>query len=60
MQKLDVEGNLLSVVFWTSILRKENMEYTYADFNDLFIIPAMNLLTKEETPRINEETKRIL
>ena len=47
-------------MFWTSILRKDNSQYNYIYFNDLFIILAMNLLNKVETPRINEETKRIL
>ena len=47
-------------MFWPSILRKESREYSYTDFNDLFIVPAMNLLNKQETPRINEEIKRIL
>ena len=43
-QKIDPEGNLLSVVFWSSILRKWNREYNFAEFNDLFLVPAMNLL----------------
>ena len=59
-QKVVPEGNVVSVVFWTSILRKWNREYSFEDFNDLFLVPAMNLLNKEQTPRINEETKRIL
>ena len=59
-QKVDPEGNVLSVVFWSSILRKWNREYSFADFNDLFLVLAMNLLNKEHTLRINEETKRIL
>ena len=59
LQKVDVEGKLLSVVFWTSLLRKYNSQYRYTDFNALFIILAMNLLNKVETTRINEETKRI-
>ena len=59
-QKIDPEGNVLSVVFWSSIMRKWNREYNYADFNDLFLVHVMNLLNKELTPRINEETKRIL
>ena len=59
-QKMDVEGKLLLVILWTSIVRKYNSQYNYTDFNDLFIIPAMNLLNKAETPRINEKTKRIL
>ena len=59
-QKVDAEGKVLSVVFWSSILRKWNKEYSFTDFNDSFIAPAMYLLEKEEIPRINDETRRIL
>ena len=55
-----MEGKPLSVIFWTSLLRKNNSEYSYSDFNDLFIRPAMSLLNKVEPPRINEEIKIIL
>ena len=57
---MDPKGSVLSIVFWSSILIKWNREYSFADFNDLFLVPAMNLLNKEQIPRINEETKRIL
>ena len=57
---MDVEGKVLSVVFWSSILRKWNREYSFTYFNHSFIAPAMYLLEKEEIPRINDETRRIL
>ena len=59
LYKMGVEGKPLSVIFWTSLLRKNNSEYSYKDFNDLFIKPAMSFLKKAEPPRINEEIKRI-
>ena len=60
VQKMDMEGQPHSVIFWTSLLRKNSSEYSYSDFNDLFIKPDMSLLDKAEPPRINEEIKRIL
>ena len=60
LQKMDMEGKPLSVIFWTSLLMKNSSEYSYSDLNDLFIRPAMSLLDKAEPPRINEEIKRIL
>ena len=33
-QKVDAEGKVLSVVFWSFILRKWNKEYSFANFND--------------------------
>ena len=57
---MDAEGKVLSVVFWSSILIKCNREFIFTDFNDSFIAPAMYLLEKEEIPRINDETRRIL
>ena len=57
---MGVEGNPLSVVFWSSLPRKDGSEFNYKDFIDLFIRPAMSLLCKEEQPRISEEIKRIL
>ena len=56
----DETRKILSVVFWSSILRKWNREYSFADSNDSFIAPSMYLLEKEEIPRINDETRRIL
>ena len=60
LQKMDLEGKPLSIVFGTSLLRKENSEFTYTDFSDLFLHLAMNILYKVEQPRVNEEMKRIL
>ena len=57
---MDMERKPLSVIFWTSLLRKNSSEYGYNDFNDLFIRPAISLLDKVEPPRINEDIKRIL
>ena len=60
LQKMDLEGKPLSIVLWTSLIRKENSDFTYTEFSDLFLHPAMNILYKSEQPRFNEEMKRIL
>ena len=57
---MDLEGKPLSIIFWTSLLRKEGSDFTYTDFSDLFLHPAINILNKEEQPIISEEMKRIL
>ena len=60
LQKLDIEGNPLSVIFWTSLIRKESTEFTYAEFSDSFIHPLIKILTNTEKPRISDQIKKIL
>ena len=60
LQKMDLEGKPLSIIFWTSLLRKEGSNFTYTDFSNLFPHPTMNILNKAEQPRISEEMKIIL
>ena len=60
LQKLDIEGNPLSIIFWTTLLRKECADFTYAEFSELFIHSVIKMLIKTEQPRINEEMKKIL
>ena len=57
---MDIEENPLSVIFWTSLTRKESSEFTFADFADNFIHPLINMLTNTEHPRISDEMKKIL
>ena len=47
LQKMDLEGKPLSIIFWKSLLRKEGSEFSYSKFSDLFIQPSLNLLYKE-------------
>ena len=47
LQKLDVEGNPLSFIFWTSLIRKESTEFNYVDFTHSFIHPLINMLTNK-------------
>ena len=57
---MDVEGNPLSVIFWTSLIRKESTEFTYVDFIDCFVHPLINMLTNSVQPRISDEIKKVL
>ena len=60
LQKLDIEENPLSVIFWTSLIRKESTEFTFEEFKDNFFHPLINMLTNIEKPRISDEMKKIL
>ena len=60
LQKLDVEGNPQSVIFWTSLIRKDSNEFTYIDFTNSFIHPMVNFLNSSKQPRISEEINNVL
>ena len=60
LQKLDIEVNPMSIIFWTSIIIKESIEFTYADFTDCFIHPLINMFTNSVQPRISDEIKKFL
>ena len=57
---MDVEGHEHSIIFWTSLIRKEPTEFTYADFTDYFIHPLINLLQNSVPPRLSDEIKKVL
>jgi len=59
MKRTDAAGNPRSVVYWSSIFHISS-PYTYCEFIDSFIHPAMSLLLKESPPRLTEDMKRIL
>ena len=60
LQKMDVEGDAQSIIFWTSLIRKESTEFTYTDFKDCFIHPLVNLVKNSVQPRISDEVKQVL
>ena len=61
LKKLDAQGRPRSVVFWTSVCHLlPHSPYTYCEFIDLFIHPAMTLLLGAPPPRLTEEMQRIL
>ena len=39
LQKMDLEGKPLFIIFYTSLLRKEGSDFSYTDFSDLFLHP---------------------
>ena len=60
LQKLEIEGNPLSIIVWTSLIRKESKEFTYTNFSEFFVHPLINMLKNAEQPRINDEMNKIL
>ena len=61
LKKLNAQGNPRSVVFWTSVFHYiSESPYTYCEFIDLFIHPAMTLLYGVPPPRLTDDMQRIL
>jgi hypothetical protein len=60
LKKLDREGNPQSVTSWTSLVRKNSIEFSFKDFIDQFYHPMVCMLSRRMEPRINEELQRIL
>jgi len=61
IKRLDAQGNQSSVVYWSSIFHYgSHSPYTYCEFIDLFIHPAMSLLLSSPPPRLTDEMQRIL
>jgi hypothetical protein len=57
---LDQEGNPQSVTSWTSLVRKNSIEFNLKDFIDHFYHPVVFMMRSRIEPRINEEVHRIL
>ena len=58
---MDAKVERRSVIFWTPVFYiVHNSPYTYCEFIDLFIHPAMSLLMSSPPPRLTDEMKRIL
>jgi hypothetical protein len=60
LQKLNQEGNPQSVTSWTSLVRKNSIEFNFKDFIDQFYHLVVCMLNNNTEPRINEEIQRIL
>jgi hypothetical protein len=60
LQKLNEQGSPQSVIFWTSLVRKNSTEYSFKDFIDQFIYPATCLLSSSTEPRVSEEIQKVL
>ena len=48
LKKLDIEGNPMSVIFWTTLVRKACTDFTYSEFSELFLHPVITMLNKAE------------
>ena len=60
-KRVDAQGNLRSVVYWTSVFHIVSCSpYTYCEFIDLFIHPALSLLQSSPPPRLTDDMQKIL
>ena len=58
---MDAQGNPRSVVYWSSVSHtRPDSPYTYCEFIDLFIHPAMAMLMSSPPPRLTDDMQRIL
>lgn len=55
IEKLDIEGNLRSVVFWTPRFQKYEYPYPYTYFIDLFLHIVATMLIGSPPPRIGPD-----
>ena len=61
MRRMDAQGKVRLVVYWSPIFHsRPDTPYTYCEFIDLFIHPAMSMLMNSPPPRLTEEMQRIL
>lgn len=60
MTKVNEDNETQFVMFWTTLLLKDQKDYTYKDFLDFFVHPAINTLNNVENPKINEEIRRTM
>ena len=54
------EGEPQSVIFWTALVMKDQKDFSYKTFVEMFVHPVMSLLSGTTEPRISEDTKRII
>ena len=58
---MDAQGNPRSMVYWSSVFHiRPESPYTYCEFMDLFIHPALSLLHSSLPPRLTNEMQKIL
>jgi hypothetical protein len=60
LQKLNHEGSPQSLTSWTSLVRKNSIEFSFKDYIDMFIRPVVCMLNNNTEPRINEYIQRVL
>ena len=60
MQKMDSDGKPQPVLAWTSLLRRNSVEYDFTAFIDQFYHPVVSMLSGVPEPQVNEEVRRVL
>jgi len=60
MSKLNEEGEPQSIIFWTTLVMKDQRDFTYKTFIEMFFHPTMSLLSGTTEPRTSEEIKKIM
>jgi hypothetical protein len=60
MQKMDKDGKPQAVTLWTSLLRRNSIEFSFKQFIELFYHPVVGMLSGRPEPRINVEIQRVL
>jgi hypothetical protein len=60
MQKMDQDRKSQAITFWTSLLRRNSIEFSFKQFIELFYHPGVNILSDRLEPRINEVIQRVL
>jgi len=60
LQKINEQRSPQSIIFWTSLLRKNLVEYSFKYFIDEFIYPTTCLPGNNTEPRVSEEIQKVL
>lgn len=61
LRPLNAQGSPRSVVFWTPVFHCTSVSpYTYCEFIDLFVHPALTVLQGAPPPRLTDDMRRIL
>lgn len=60
LRKMNDEGEPQSVIFWTTLVMKDQKYFSYKTFVEIFVHLAMSLLSGTAEPRISEDIKMIM
>lgn len=60
IQMLDTKGHPGSVIFWTPLIQKHSIVFSYKELIDSFVHLVVNMLSSSSQPKISDEIKRVL
>jgi len=60
VRKMNEEGEPQPLIFWTTLVMKGPKHFSYKTLVEMFVHPAISLLSGTAKPRINEEIRRIM